>query len=57
MFTAPKKDATPAVKRSVAELRAQLRTLDVKRMRELKGGQGIKRPSPQLLTCGGWLPQ
>ena len=46
-----------AAKRSVAELRAQLRTLDAKRMRQLKGGQGIKTPAPQLLTCGGWLPQ
>lgn len=57
MFTSPNKEAAPARKRSVAELRAQLRTLDAKRMRELRGGQGVKVAAPQLLTCGGWLPQ
>ena len=57
MFTSPQKEAAPVAKRSIAELRAQLRTLDVARMRQTKGGQGIKQAAPQLLTCGGWLPQ
>ena len=57
MLTLPKKRPAATAKRSVEELRKQLRTLDSQRMRELKGGQGLRVPSPQLLTCGGWLPQ
>lgn len=57
MFTLPKTRPAATAKRSVEELRKQLRTLDTKRMRELKGGQGMRVASPQLLTCGGWLPQ
>ena len=57
MFNFRRKESATIVKRSVDELRKQLRTLDAHRMRELKGGQGLKLATPQLLTCGGWLPQ
>lgn len=57
MFTLPKKAPVASAKRSVDELRKQLRTLDPQRLRELRGGQGLRVAAPQLLTCGGWLPQ
>ena len=57
MFNWRKKDTTPTPKRSLDELRRQLRTLDAERTREIKGGNGIKLATPALVTCGGWLPQ
>ena len=57
MFNWRKKEAAPSTKRSLDELRKQLRTLDADRVREIKGGQGVKLVTPILVTCGGWLPQ
>ena len=52
-----KKPAEQTPKRSLDELRKHLRTLDAARVREIKGGQGLKLGSTALVTCGGWLPQ
>ena len=57
MFNWRKKEQASTTKRTVEELRKQLRTLDTERLRELRGGQAIKVAAPALLTCGGWLPQ
>lgn len=57
MFTLPKKASAAPAKRSAEELRKQLRTLDTAQLRELRGGRGLRVAAPQLLTCGGWLPQ
>ncbi len=57
MFNWRKREQSSTAKRTVEELRKQLRTLDPERMRALKGGQGLKLVPSTLLTCGGWLPQ
>ncbi len=57
MFNWHKREETSTTKRTIEELRRQLRTLDSERMRGIKGGQGLKVAQPILLTCGGWLPQ
>ncbi len=57
MFNWRKREQVSTTKRTIEELRRQLRTLDPERMRALKGGQGLKVAQPTLLTCGGWLPQ
>jgi len=52
-----KKQTAKAPERTLEELRKQLRTLEGDRLRQIKGGQGV-RPVPNgLKACGGWLPQ
>ena len=57
MFNFRLKQKPKAEKRSLDELRKELRTIDRAGQAEIKGGQGARRAPEALRACGGWLPQ